>query len=633
MRAFQIKHFTGRSIVQLTLLVAFLLLGLPVLAQDAAAVPDSSESYIVEDEDVPYGVAAGYMVGRKLLEEGNVAEALPLLHMAYRAQPDVIDIAMDFQAALTAKGYFKDALAVVDQMVTLYPDSLDFLVERANLHLKTGAPEKALTDLRTLRSNGHVTYSIIDVEAQILAADGKTDQALDVYRDGLHLLPEQGSGLYLGMSGLLQNAGQDDRIPGLMDEALVDYRHVPRLWLVKSRALAAQGEDDAALKTAQDADTYFAGLAIAEAVDELGADPDAVPQAEAHPMRAANDLPPDSFVVELADFYAQRRELDKALGILQPLAATGELRLAPSLWLGRLLLGTGRTEEGVAVVSDILTRWPDSGRGWFLKGKATEGAGDWPNALPDFAHAVELEPRDPEIRLGYVRAMLVVWEADLTTTTPTEDQEAHRTEFRRHLMVASTLVPDQDMEGQLILGYGFKGVSDYERAVWRFGLASENPDLRMNALMQKSLCHDYLDELDKARADLETLHREFPDHPEVANSLGYFLAEKGLDLDFAAELVTSALAAEPGNGAFLDSMGWIHFRNGNLEQALDYMIQAVNVLPDDPVILEHLGMVLKAQGKPAEALDVLRRALARGGDQERLQTLITELEAAGSQGQ
>jgi len=278
-------------------------------------------------------------------------------------------------------------------------------------------------------------------------------------------------------------------------------------------------------------------------------------------------------------------------------------------------------------VTEILAKWPDSGRGWFLRGKSAELADNWEGALGDFAHAVELAPRDPEIRLGYIRAMLVVWEADLVADEPTAVQKTRAVDFRRHLIVAATLVPDEDREGQLILGYGFKGMSEYERAVWCFALAAENPDLRMNALLQKSLCHDLLGEAGKARRDLEVLYDEYPRHAEVANSLGYFLAEKGVDLDQARELVAQALAAEPGNGAFLDSMGWIHYRNGDLEQALDFLIQAVNVLPDDPVILEHLGMVLKAQGKNIEARDVLRRALARGGDRDRLQPIVNELEA------
>ncbi|MFT7700174.1 MAG: hypothetical protein ACI8S7_002014, partial [Candidatus Krumholzibacteriia bacterium] len=68
--------------------------------------------------------------------------------------------------------------------------------------------------------------------------------------------------------------------------------------------------------------------------------------------------------------------------------------------------------------------------------------------------------------------------------------------------------------------------------------------------------------------------------------------------------------------------------NGELEKALDFMIQAVNVLPDDPVILEHLGMVLKGQGKREEALGILQRSLVQGGDKERLTAVIDELQSA-----
>jgi len=150
----------------------------------------------------------------------------------------------------------------------------------------------------------------------------------------------------------------------------------------------------------------------------------------------------------------------------------------------------------------------------------------------------------------------------------------------------------------------------------------------MNARLQKSICHDLLGEEGRARRELEILQKQFPRHPEVANSLGYFLAEKGTDLDEAELLVAISLEAEPGNGAYLDSMGWIHYRNGNLEKALDFMIQAVNVLPDDPVILEHLGMVLKGQGKRIEALGILQRSLSQGGDKDRLTAAIAELESA-----
>ena len=585
----------------------------------SAQVSADSSAVVTADEDVPYGIAAGFIVGHQLLLEGNAAEALPYLHMAYRAQPEVVDIALDFQAALTAQGYFNDALEVVDEMVGQNPDSLGFLVVRAELYLKLGKTDRALTDLRALRDKGQVDFATIDTEAAILSDAGQTEQALDVYRDGLELLPDRGPDLFLGMSGVLQKAGKEESIGKLMDEGLARYPDAPRLWLVKARVQAATGDDQGALATARRADTHFAGLLVAAAADsarfESGTGEDLNP----------DDLPPDSFVVELADFYAQRRQLDKAVGILQPLADSGELQLAPSLWLGRLLLGTGRLEDGDALVARILERWPESGRAWFLRGKAAEARDQWDDALAHFAKAVELEPRDPEIRLGYVRAMLVAWDLDLRASAPTPAQKSRQDDFRQNLLVAATIVPDQDVEGQLVLGYGFKNLADYEQATWRFGLAAESKELRINALMQKSICHDSAGQDGKAQADLETLHREFPKHPEVANSLGYYLAEKGIELDRAAKLVETALAAEPGNGAFLDSMGWVEYRRGELEKALDYLIRSVNVLPEDPVILEHLGMVLKAQGKSVEALDVLQRALALGGDRARIEQAISEL--------
>ena len=241
---------------------------------------------------------------------------------------------------------------------------------------------------------------------------------------------------------------------------------------------------------------------------------------------------------------------------------------------------------------------------------------------------MELAPYDPEIKLGLLRALLVAWEHDLKAPAPTPAQQEKIDDFRVQAMTSATLVSERDTEGQMLLGYAFATLKDLDRAAWRFQLAAENPELRLRALIQKSICHDENGEEAKARAALELLRREFPKDAEVANSLGYFLAEKGKDLDLAEGLIKEALSVQPGSGAFLDSMGWVLYRKGRLEEAFDYLIRAVNVLPDDPVILEHLGVVLTDLGQQAEALDVLRRSLARGGDPARIGARIASLEKA-----
>lgn len=590
----------------------------------SAAHGQDEEPVIVEDEDVPPGVASGWIIGHRLLVEGNAAEALPYLHQAYRAHPEVILIAMDFQAALAHEGYLRDAINVMDLLVAAMPDSQSFRLRRSALNLSAGDRDKALDDLREIRRQGNASVDVLAAEAAILAREGETSQALDVLRDGLHLHPERGRDIYLEMTRIMRQADQAASVPPLMDEALLRYPDDPMLWLVKIRALAELSRHENALLVAREADLHFSQVVPPVPGDQEPATGfDELPEPSPFP-----GLPADSFSVELADYYAQHNQVDLALGVLQPLADEGDLGLRPSLWLGRLLLGTGREAEGVELVDQILTKWPKAGRGWFLRGKVEEGAGNWEEAIPHFQKAVDLDPYDPEIRLGIARAMLVAWESDLRAVRPDTAQAEKIERFRVQTMTASTLVPEKDTEGQMMLGYSFRALKEFERAAWRFELASENPELRLNALIQKSICHDENGEESKARNALEILRREYPDDPEVANSLGYFLAEKGKDLDLAEGLIKEALAADPGNGAYLDSLGWVMYRKGHIEDAFDYLIQAVNVLPDDPVILEHLGMVLKEQGQYAEAVDVLNRSLARGGDADRIGSLIGEIEKA-----
>jgi len=574
-------------------------------------------------EEVPPGVASGWIVGNRLLKEGYAAEALPYLHIAYRAHPDVILIAMDFQAALASEGYLRDAINVMDDLVAAWPDSKSFLLRRSALNLSAGHRDKALKDLRTIRRHGNATVEVLAAEASILATEGKTGQALDVLRDGLHLHPQRGRDIYLEMARTMLHAEQTETIPELMDEALVRFPDEPMLWMMKIRSLAALSRNEEALTVARAADLHFAGLPAPSDPDN----PEDLAQMDSPSEDPVyNGLPSDSFAVELADYYAQHNQIDQALAILKPISDRGELGLSPSLWLARLLIGTGREKQGVALVEQILAQWPDSGRGWFLRGKVDEGRGDWDKSIPHFRRAVELAPYDPEIRLGLIRALLVARERDMKAAHPDSVQQEMIEEFRNNTMIASTLVPERDAEGQMLLGYAFRVVNDLEGAAWRFHLAADNPDLRLNALIQQSICHDENGQVAKARLALELLRREYPDDPEVANSFGYFLAEKGEDLDLAEGLVREALAVDPGNGAYLDSLGWVMYRNGRFEEAFDYLIQAVNVLPDDPVVLEHLGVVLNEMGQKTEALDILRRSLEQGGNSERILALIADIE-------
>ena len=102
-------------------------------------------------------------------------------------------------------------------------------------------------------------------------------------------------------------------------------------------------------------------------------------------------------------------------------------------------------------------------------------------------------------------------------------------------------------------------------------------------------------------------------------------------LDEALTLVRRAVEVDRWNGAYRDSLGWILFRMGKLDEARAELEQAVRCYPFDPTVLEHLGDLYAASGDEESALTWWTRALqARPVDGEALRVKIQRRREARS---
>jgi Flp pilus assembly protein TadD len=132
--------------------------------------------------------------------------------------------------------------------------------------------------------------------------------------------------------------------------------------------------------------------------------------------------------------------------------------------------------------------------------------------------------------------------------------------------------------------------------------------------------------------DLRRIIAAEPDNATALNALGYTLANRTDRYAEAQALISQALAARPNEPAILDSMGWVLFRLGEYEQAINYLSQAYARFPD-PEVAAHLGEVLWVSGDTNSARDVWRGALQQDPSHrvllETLQRLgITDLRPA-----
>lgn len=113
----------------------------------------------------------------------------------------------------------------------------------------------------------------------------------------------------------------------------------------------------------------------------------------------------------------------------------------------------------------------------------------------------------------------------------------------------------------------------------------------------RAMLYESNKQFDKMEADLQKIISQHPDHHDALNALGYFWADKNINLDQAYEMINQAHQLDPKNIAILDSLGWIHYRKGNLKKAEKYLKLATKDQPKEKLLYQHLATVLKAQQK------------------------------------
>jgi len=110
------------------------------------------------------------------------------------------------------------------------------------------------------------------------------------------------------------------------------------------------------------------------------------------------------------------------------------------------------------------------------------------------------------------------------------------------------------------------------------------------------------------------------------NYIAYMWAERGEKLDMALTLIQQALAEEPENGAFLDTLGWIYYMQGRYAEALEPLHKARTLVTDDPTIWEHLGDTYQKLNDHSAAVEHWKKALELAPDNEQL---VERLRASG----
>lgn len=155
---------------------------------------------------------------------------------------------------------------------------------------------------------------------------------------------------------------------------------------------------------------------------------------------------------------------------------------------------------------------------------------------------------------------------------------------------------------------------------------TEQPD-NTDLLYSRAMAAERLGDMAGLEADLQRLLELKPNDATALNALGYTLLSKTDRIDEAAAYIEAAHAQRPDDAAVIDSLGWLRYRQGKLDEALPYLTQAWSMFPDQEVAA-HLGEVLWMLGQQEEARRIWREGLSNQPDSRAIPEAVLRLTGA-----
>ena len=224
-----------------------------------------------------------------------------------------------------------------------------------------------------------------------------------------------------------------------------------------------------------------------------------------------------------------------------------------------------------------------------------------------------------------------------TPRIPTGSATAAEFEFRTGAEKAAeekldALAATGDLESMMAVADAYARLKRFGAAVRVARSATEKFPESSEALFRLGSSLERAGTSSEAETVFLKLLEERPNDAATQNYLGYMWADRGVQLDRAREMLEKAVAREPRNAAYLDSLGWAYFRLGRMEAAEKNLREAARREPTDPTIEEHLGDLEMKQGEVEGAIRNWEKALElKSEEPERVQEKLRRARTPVSQ--
>lgn len=515
-----------------------------------------------------------FVQGVHLLEEGRAADAIPLLEFAWRESGHAPQVGARLAQAYYAVRDVAQSERMAAAVLEADPSRAEMWQLRARLALGGGDLNGAIGHLEKARALLPGSLETERMLAGLYAERGDMESALASLDRCIQLEPGLPD-LHVARGEVLVATGRMDEAEAAFTAALaldpLDVSAVENLYdLYRNTARSDEALRVLEAYASRPEATFAARMRLAQAYADAGRFDEA-----ARLLETGRDSRPQSDEADLllGRIYFEAKRYDDARGIFEPMYRKAGNSPELARIMGDLSLKTGK---------------PKAARTYFERAIAW-GRDDYRSYLAFFFAST---PRDP------AEGMSLELSADDRATL---------------IENASRLAPRADFDAQFAVGMACAAGDSLEKARMHLSRANELRPKQQAVLFNLASVHEKMGRYDDAERVLVELHDLAPEDATVCNFYGYLLALMKKDLDRAESLVRVALAKEPDNPFYIDSLGWVYYQRGEYARAVTELERAARIAGDDPVILEHLGDAYYALSRYREALAAYQQS-ARAQD-------------------
>ena len=348
---------------------------------------------------------------------------------------------------------------------------------------------------------------------------------------------------------------------------------------------------------------------------------------------AASETRDAQVQLRISEIYQQKGDFAKARAAFNKAREIDHDSLEVRYDEVNLLDAEGKTDDAIAALKAMLndtakknyTESEKGTRSMLLRrlGMLYSGANRYPEAVETFRQVAQVDPTAaPRAAVDVVNT----WRAAKDLNKAQEEAQAALKKFPndRAVIIAHSAVlsdrgktdeavaemrtllgGDKDRETQIAIAQIYekaKRYADMGKALDSAEKLSESKQDRQMVIFMRGAMLERMKQYDAAEGEFRKVLDMDPNNAGALNYLGYMLADRNVRLDEAQQLIAKAVQIEPMNGAYLDSLGWVYYRQNRLDEAADFLQRALQKISKDPTVHDHLGDVYFKQGKMREAI-------------------------------